>query len=225
MIKVLAIEDDPHLLETILEQVSGEGEYTVEGASSLSEARRQLADMDPDLVILDVTLGDGDGRDFCRWMRDIGYIIPVLMLTAQSSELDTIDGLEAGANDYIAKPVRMGELIARIKTHLAQHQAREDARLTLGGFHFSSGRKTLTHIESGQIINLTEKEASILKFLYNNREGGVSKKELLEHVWGYGEGITTHTLETHIYRLRQKISLIDKEPLLLTSDGGYVLAD
>ena len=79
-------------------------------------------DIDPDLVILDVTLGDGDGRDFCRWMRDMGYTIPVLMLTAQSSEMDTIDGLEAGANDYIAKPVRMGELIARMKTHLAQHQ-------------------------------------------------------------------------------------------------------
>ena len=122
MIKIFAVDDDLHLLETIIIQIEQEGGYDIEGASSLKEAKAKLADVDPDLVILDVTLGDGDGRDFCRWMRDMGYTIPVLMLTAQSSEMDTIDGLEAGANDYIAKPVRMGELIARMKTHLIQHQ-------------------------------------------------------------------------------------------------------
>ncbi len=106
----------------------------------------------------------------------MGYTIPVLMLTAQSSEMDTIDGLEAGANDYIAKPVRMGELIARMKTHLTQHQAREDARITIGAFQFSNSRKTMIHIETGAAINLTEKEAAIIKHLHQNKDKVVNKK-------------------------------------------------
>ena len=224
MIKILAVDDDPHLLETIIIQIEEEGGYEIKGAASLEEARVMLPEMDPDLVILDVTLGDGDGRDFCRWIRDTGYTIPVLMLTTQSSEMDTIDGLEAGANDYIAKPVRMGELIARMKTHLAQHQAREDARITIGQFHFSNSRKTMVHIATGEVINLTEKEAAILKHLHQMRDHVVDKKTLLEEVWGYGDGITTHTLETHIYRLRQKIRMVDDASLLLTTDGGYRLA-
>lgn len=224
MIKILAVDDDPHLLETIIIQIEQEGGYNISGASSLKEAKVKLPEISPDLVILDVTLGDGDGRDFCRWIRDMGYTIPVLMLTAQSSEMDTIDGLEAGANDYIAKPVRMGELIARMKTHLTQHQAREDARITIGTFQFSNSRKTLMHIVTSEMINLTEKEAAIIKYLHQNRDQVVNKKELLEEVWGYGDGITTHTLETHIYRLRQKIRYVDQTPFLLTSDGGYLLA-
>jgi DNA-binding response OmpR family regulator len=224
VIKIFAVDDDLHLLETIIIQIEQEGGYDIEGASSLKEAKAKLADVDPDLVILDVTLGDGDGRDFCRWMRDMGYTIPVLMLTAQSSEMDTIDGLEAGANDYIAKPVRMGELIARMKTHLIQHQAREDARITIGAFQFSSSRKTMVHIDSGEVINLTEKEAAIIKHLHLNRDKVVNKKALLEQVWGYGDGVTTHTLETHIYRLRQKIRYVDETDFLITSGGGYMLA-
>jgi DNA-binding response OmpR family regulator len=118
----------------------------------------------------------------------------------------------------------MGELIARMKTHLAQHQAREDARITIGGFHFSNSRKTMIHIATGEMINLTEKEAAILKHLHQMSDHVVDKKTLLEQVWGYGEGITTHTLETHVYRLRQKIRAVDDAPLLLTTDGGYRLA-
>ncbi|MAJ35007.1 MAG: hypothetical protein CBC12_05780 [Candidatus Puniceispirillum sp. TMED52] len=224
MIKVLAVDDDPYLLETILLQIEQEGGYDIDGATSLTEAKTKLPQMDPDLVILDVTLGDGDGRDLCRWMRDMGYTIPVLMLTAQSSEMDTIDGLEAGANDYIAKPVRIGELIARMKTHLIQHQAREDARITIGAFQFSSCRKTLVHIENSDVINLTEKEAAIIKHLHQNQDRVINKKALLEEVWGYGDGVTTHTLETHIYRLRQKIRYVDETPFLLTYEGGYQLA-
>ena len=224
MIKVLAVDDDPYLLETILLQIEQEGGYDIDGATSLTEAKTKLPQMDPDLVILDVTLGDGDGRDLCRWMRDMGYTIPVLMLTAQSSEMDTIDGLEAGANDYIAKPVRIGELIARMKTHLIQHQAREDARITIGAFQFSSSRKTLVHIENSDVINLTEKEAAIIKHLHQNQDRVINKKALLEEVWGYGDGVTTHTLETHIYRLRQKIRYVDETPFLLTYEGGYQLA-
>ncbi len=224
MIKILVVDDDLHLLETILDQIEREGIYDATGAVSLADARAKIMNIDPDLVILDVGLSDGDGRDMCRWIRDSGYTIPVLMLTAQVGEMDTIDGLEAGANDYIPKPVRIRELIARMKIHLAQHQHRGNARVTLGNFHFVNGRKTLTHIDTGEVLNLTEKEAAILKFLYLNRDEVVSKKIMLEKIWGYKQNITTHTLETHIYRLRQKISGVNGGPVLITSKEGYSLS-
>lgn len=224
MIRVLVVDDDLYLLDTIIEQIKQEGGYAVRGSTSLAEARKLLLATDPELVILDVNLEDGDGRDFCRWMRVRGYTIPVLMLTAESGEHATIDGLESGANDYIAKPLRVGELIARMKLHLQQHRTSGEARLSMGAFYFSKGHKTLTHKENGIVIPLTEKEADLLKFLYDKRGVAVGKKELLGEVWGYAPRVTTHTLETHIYRLRQKIIDVEKSPLILTSeDGGYQL--
>lgn len=224
MIKILTVEDDAHLRETLVEQLSAEDGYTATGTSSLAEAKTIITDLDPDLVLLDVMLPDGDGRDMCRWIRDQGYTMPILMLTAQDSEGDTIDGLEAGANDYIAKPLRLGELLARITTHLKQYQSREDARISIGAFYFMQGQKTLIHRDSGKSLNLTEKEASIIKFLLRHRGEVVNKTELLEKVWGYNASITTHTLETHIYRLRQKIGFVDEDPFLITKDSGYTLA-
>lgn len=224
MIRVLVVDDELQVLETLVDQIKQEGGYDAQGASSLADARSLLLSMDPELVILDVNLEDGDGRDFCRWMRQSGYTIPVLMLTAESGEHATIDGLEAGANDYIAKPLRIGELITRMRLHLQQHKASSAARLTMGKFYFSVGHKTLTHSESGEVIPLTEKETALLKFLYDRRDAPVGKKELLERVWGYGERVTTHTLETHIYRLRQKVSRVETTPLIVTAaDGGYQL--
>ena len=224
MIKILTVEDDAHLRETLVEQLSAEDGYTATGTSSLAEAKTIITDLDPDLVLLDVMLPDGDGRDMCRWIRDQGYTMPILMLTAQDSEGDTIDGLEAGANDYIAKPLRLGELLARITTHLKQYQSREEARISIGAFYFMQGQKTLIHRDSGKSLNLTEKEASIIKFLLRHRGEVVNKTELLEKVWGYNASITTHTLETHIYRLRQKIGFVDEDPFLITKDSGYTLA-
>ena len=94
MVKIFAVDDDIHLLETLIEQISLEADYTVSGVSSLAEAKEKLAEVDPDLILLDVSLPDGDGRDMCRWIRAQGYTIPILMLTAQHGEMDTIDGLK-----------------------------------------------------------------------------------------------------------------------------------
>lgn len=223
-IRIFAVDDDPHLLETLLEQLGAEEGIVAEGVGSASLARIHLPAFNPDLVLLDVGLPDADGRMLCREFRKAGFTKPILMLTAQDSETDTIDGLEAGANDYISKPVRMGELMARIRSHLRQHQARDDAKLPIGAFDFLAWRKTLTHRISGKSLILTEKEAAILKYLFRQQGGFVSKEELLEQVWGYNTGLTTHTLETHIYRLRQKISQLDDAPLLLTRRGGYGLS-
>ena len=223
MIKIITIEDDQHLLETLVDQLSQEEDFEIFGAPNLAEGRDLINQHDPDLVLLDVMLPDGDGRDMCRWIRDQGFVMPILMLTGQDSEADTIDGLEAGANDYIAKPLRLGELLARIRTHLRQYQNQENARIKIGAFHFIQGRKILSHRETGETLNLTEKESAIIKYLLKKTGTVTPKAELLEEVWGYGDQISTHTLETHIYRLRQKINYVDDQPFIVTKENGYQL--
>ena len=131
--------------------------------------------------------------------------------------------LNSGANDYVAKPFRFAVLLARIRAQLRQHEQSEDAVFAIGRYTFKPASKLLLD-EKGAKIRLTEKETSILKYLYRAGEKVVSREVLLHEVWGYNAGVTTHTLETHIYRLRQKI---EKDPssaeLLVTESGGYKL--
>ena len=224
MIKILTVEDDVHLRETLVEQLSLEPEFDARGVSELGDAKVLINEFNPDIILLDVSLPDGDGRDLCRWIRAQGHTIPVLMLTGQDSETDTVGGLEAGANDYIAKPLRLRELVARIKVHLKQYQSRIDARITLGPFSFNPGNKTLTHKGNGKMLNLTEKETAIIRYLADKNGATVGKEELLENIWGYNSSMTTHTLETHIYRLRQKIGFVDEVEILITGRNGYKLS-
>jgi DNA-binding response OmpR family regulator len=174
-------------------------------------------------VILDVNLPDMDGREACKVMRRMGFKGPVIMLTAQGSDADTILGLDAGANDYVAKPFKFAVLLARIRAQLRQHEQSEDAVFKLGPYTFKPSLKVLLTGDNRK-IRLTEKEASILKYLYRAGELAVGRDVLLHEVWGYNAGVTTHTLETHIYRLRQKI---ERDPsnaeILLTETGGYKL--
>ena len=156
-------------------------------------------------------------------LRRGGFKGPIVMLTAQTSDADTILGLESGANDYVTKPFRLGVLLARIRAQLRQHEQSEDAVFTIGPYTFKPASKLLVD-GNGAKIRLTEKETSILKYLYRAGERVVTRDVLLHEVWGYNAGVTTHTLETHIYRLRQKI---EKDPsqaeLLITETGGYKL--
>ena len=223
MSKILAVAGDSYLLETMLVQIGREGGYDVRGADSLAAARLAWGEMNPDLVIVDAELNDGDGRAFCRWIRNMNATIPILMLTESAGAMEAVEELTAGANDYIPKPLRFAELIALIETYLARNAARANAHLTLGGFHFSHTHKTLIHITSGKVIPLTEKETAMLEYLSNN-QGTTSKETLLKAVWGYGSNVNTHTAETHIYRLRRKIYAVDSTPLIITAEGGYRLA-
>jgi DNA-binding response OmpR family regulator len=176
-----------------------------------------------DLVILDVGLPDTDGRELCRLLRKQGVKCPILMLTGHDSDADTILGLDAGANDYVTKPFRFPVLLARIRAQLRQHEQSEDAVFQLGPYTFKPAMKIL-ETEDHKKVRLTEKETNILKFLYRAQSGVVARDVLLHEVWGYNAGVTTHTLETHIYRLRQKI---EPDPsnarLLVTESGGYRL--
>ena len=220
---LLLVDDDEDLREALAEQLIMTEDFEVFEAGNGAEAMERVKASHFDLIILDVGLPDTDGRELCRLMRKQGVKAPVLMLTGHDSDADTILGLDAGANDYVTKPFKFPVLLARIRAQLRQHEQSEDAVFALGPYTFKPAMKTLV-TEDERKIRLTEKETNILKYLYRAPEGVVPRDVLLHEVWGYNAGVTTHTLETHIYRLRQKI---EPEPsnarLLVTESGGYRL--
>ena len=221
--KILIVDDDETLRESLKEQFSLHEEFHVSEAATATQGIKALKSEHADILLLDVNLPDMDGREACKIMRRNGYKGPVIMLTAQVSESDTILGLDAGANDYVTKPFRFGVLLARIRAHLRQHEQSEDAVFKVGPYTFKPAAKMLIR-EDAKKIRLTEKETAIIKFLYRAGEHVVGRDVLLHDVWGYNAGVTTHTLETHIYRLRQKI---ERDPahaeILVTEAGGYKL--
>jgi DNA-binding response OmpR family regulator len=220
---ILIVDDDAELREALAEQLEVGGEFSTVQAANGQTGVSQAQGRRPDLVLLDVDLPDIDGREVCRRLRQAGVGAPVIMLTGQTTDSDTIAGLEAGANDYVAKPFKFAVLMARIRAQLRSHEQSEDAVFRLGPYEFRPAAKLLVD-ERQKKIRLTEKETSILKYLYRAGEKPVARDELLAEVWGYNAGVTTHTLETHVYRLRQKI---EPDPanakLLLTEAGGYRL--
>jgi DNA-binding response OmpR family regulator len=221
--KILVVDDDDALRESLVEQLSLYEEFDTADEATAGKGVQRARAEPIDLVIMDVGLPDMDGREAVKLLRKGGFKAPVIMLTAQDSESDTILGLEAGANDYVTKPFRFAVLLARIRAQLRQHEQSEDAVFTIGRFTFRPSAKVLIE-ERGQKIRLTEKETSILKYLYRAGEKVISRDVLLHEVWGYNSGVTTHTLETHIYRLRQKIERDpSKAELLVTETGGYKL--
>ena len=223
---VLIVEDDAALAGTLADQLALDSEFEPVVAGRLAEAEAMLATPGSrfDLMLLDLTLPDGNGRDFCVRVRRGGLRMPIIMLTGSDGEADIVSGLDAGANDYIAKPFRLAELLARIRVQLRVYDSSEDAIFQIGPYLFRPAAKQLHDPASGKRLRLTEKEAAILKFLY--RAGGkpVPRQILLNEVWGYNSNVTTHTLETHIYRLRQKIEPNPAETrILVTETGGYRL--
>ena len=222
--KILVVDDDAALRDSLSEQLQLHEEF----ATALAETARdalEVVKMDYfDAILLDVGLPDMDGREACRLLRKDGVSTPIIMLTGQVSDADTVLGLESGANDYVTKPFRFAVLLARIRAHLRSHEQSEDAVFRVGPYEFRPAAKVLVD-DKGRKVRLTEKETSILKYLYRAGAKAVSREELLTEVWGYNAGVTTHTLETHVYRLRQKI---EPDPgnarLLLTEAGGYRLA-
>jgi len=178
--KILLVDDDEDLREALSEQLIMTEDFDVfeagDGADAMARAKEALYD----LIILDVGLPDTDGRELCRLMRKQGVKSPIMMLTGHDGDADTILG------------------------QLRQHEQSEDAVFQLGPYTFKPSMKMLV-TEDDKKVRLTEKETNILKFLYRSTDGVVPRDVLLHEVWGYNAGVTTHTLETHIYRLRQKI--------------------
>jgi len=223
---ILLVDDDASLRSMLIEQLAVDGEFSATEAGTVEEAESLMAVSGAhyDALILDVTLPDGDGRDLCARLRRQGHKLPIIMLTGSDDEVDVVRGLDSGANDYIAKPFRLAELLARLRAQMRIFENSEDAVFTIGPYLFRPSAKLLQDQVRNKRIRLTEKEAAILKFLYRAGTTPVQRQVLLNEVWGYNASVTTHTLETHIYRLRQKI---EPDPsnlrLLLTEAGGYRL--
>jgi len=221
--KILIIDDDDDLRESLSDQFALHDEFDSLAAESAAQGLELSKSEHIDLILLDVGLPDMDGRESCKILRKNGFKSPIIMLTGQDSDADMILGLESGANDYVTKPFRFSVLLARVRAQLRQHEQSEDAIFTIGPYSFRPATKTLVN-DDGYKVRLTEKETSILKYLYRAGEKVVTRDVLLHEVWGYNAGVTTHTLETHIYRLRQKIETDPSNAeLLLTEMGGYKL--
>jgi DNA-binding response OmpR family regulator len=220
---ILIVDDDTELREALTEQLSLHEEFEAVAVENGSKGVQTAKTGQIDLVIMDVGLPDIDGREAVRILRKNGFKAPIIMLTGHDTDSDTILGLESGANDYVTKPFRFAVLLARIRAQLRQHEASEDAVFTIGPYTFRPSSKLLLN-PKGSKVRLTEKETSILRYLYRAGQKPVSRETLLQEVWGYNSGVTTHTLETHIYRLRQKIEKDAAAPaILVTEAGGYKL--
>ena len=220
---ILIVDDDTELREALVEQLALHEEFEATSVDTGTKGVQMARNGHIDLVIMDVGLPDVDGREAVRILRKNGFKAPIIMLTGHDTDSDTILGLDSGANDYITKPFRFAVLLARIRAQLRQHEQSEDATFSVGPYTFKPSQKLLIDQRGGK-VRLTEKEASIIKYLYRADQKVVTRDVLLEEVWGYNSGVTTHTLETHVYRLRQKI---ERDPsnaeILVTESGGYKL--
>jgi DNA-binding response OmpR family regulator len=206
-----------------MDQLMHYREFELIEAATGNDAIRKVRDVQVDLMLLDVGLPDMDGREAVKILRRDGFKSPIILLTGHDSDSDEILGLESGANDYVTKPFRFSVLLARIRAALRQHDQSEDVVFTIGPYSFQPANKLLEGQDGGK-VRLTDKETSILKYLYRQGPKTITRDVLLKEVWGYNNRVTTHTLETHIYRLRQKI---ERDPsnarLLVTEEGGYRL--
>ncbi|MDR6775039.1 response regulator transcription factor [Azospirillum sp. BE72] len=230
--RILLVDDDTALRQSLAEQLRLLEEFETEeagdGAGALNAVRAGAAagaaGAGFSAILLDVGLPDMDGRDVCKLLRREGVRCPIIMLTASAGDADTILGLESGANDYVTKPFRLGVLIARLRAQLRQFEQTEDAVFAIGPYSFRPGAKLLLDEAANRKIRLTEKETAILKYLYRAGDLVVGRETLLGEVWGYNAAVTTHTLETHVYRLRQKIEADPSNArILVTEPGGYRL--
>ena len=222
--RILLVDDDGPFRQSLAEQLQLYEEFSAAEVETGADALHAVKQTHFDAILLDVGLPDLDGREVCRLMRRGGVKAPIIMLTGSDSDADTILGLDAGANDYVTKPFRLGVLLARLRAQLRLHEQSADAVFAIGPYSFRPAAKLLLDESANKKVRLTEKETAILKYLYRAGRRVVGRDVLLNEVWGYNSGVTTHTLETHVYRLRQKI---EPDPshvtILVTEPGGYRL--
>jgi DNA-binding response OmpR family regulator len=222
--KILIVDDDAALRQSLAEQLELNDEFVTVECDAAAQVLNIVEAERFDAILLDIGLPDMDGRELCGVLRRKGVHVPIMMLTASDTDADTVLGLESGADDYVTKPFKLSVLLARLRAHLRQSEHSDDAVLTIGPYSFRPSAKLLTEPGGRRKVRLTEKETAILKYLYRAGDRVIGRDTLLGEVWGYNAGVTTHTLETHVYRLRQKI---ERDPasaqILVTEPGGYRL--
>ena len=223
MKKILIIDDSEDLREALAIQLVLTKNFDVFEAEDSASGLQRTKEALYDLILLDVGSPNINWRELCSLIRKQGVKCPIIILAAQDSDIDTMLDLDAGVNDYVSKPIKFSILLARIGAQLRQYEKSENAMFNLGPWTFKPASKLLITGDD-QKVRLTEKETSILKFLYQAKGDVVSREVLLRKVWDYNSSVSTHTLETHIYRLRQKIEPNPSDAkLLITEPGGYRL--
>lgn len=221
--KILIIEDDTDLRELLAERLMRQEEFfPIEAATGQRGLDLLKAEL-PDLIILDLSLPDIYGLDVLKVIRDQGVRSPVVILTAETDEVILVKCLEMGANDFIIKPFSFSVLLARIRIHIDQHQMSGEAVFVIGTNTIYLRKKFVIDI-NGRKSLFTEKEIELLKYLHRANEKVVNAKELYREIWGSSVELNTHTLESHVYRIRRKIEPNSKIFIhLITCDGGYKL--
>ena len=211
MAKVLIIEDEPNMVLGLKDSCEYEG-YEVAVARDGKEGLEKASTEKPDIILLDVMLPLMSGLDVCRTLRNRGFEIPILMLTARGEEMDKVVGLEVGADDYVTKPFSIKELLARVRAHLRRSSKQ---LVELESFSFGDVElnfKKLTARKGGQALDVSAREFEILRYLIRHRGETVTRDQLLDEVWGYDSTPITRTVDNHIAKLRQKIEQDPSEP-------------
>ncbi len=220
--RVLIIEDDEAIVRLLRRGLAYEGyqvDTALEGQSGLTMAR----DGHPDLVILDWMLPGMDGLEVCRRLRT-GGSVPILMLTAKDTIQDRVQGLDAGADDYLVKPFELDELLARVRALLRRTQPERTQVLTFADLTLDTG--TRQAIRKGRIISLTAKEYELLELFMRHPRQVLTREMIFDRVWGYDFGGESNVLDVYIRYLRQKLEIEGEMRLLHTVRGvGYVLRE
>ena len=221
--KILLINNDKDLGEALAFQLTLDKKYEIVETSGETSAFSQINNNFCDLVIVNSQSSALNGYNLTKSLRLAGFKKPIIMLINQNNNLDIADDQNRKADEYINKPFRYPVLLKSIETQLHKFKKSENTKYSIGNYIFKPNSKILES-NKNRSIRLTEKENNILKFLYKNLGNTVSRETLLHEVWGYNSKVTTHTLETHIYRLRQKIEDDPSEAcFLITETGGYKL--
>jgi DNA-binding response OmpR family regulator len=218
--RILLVNSDKLLCRALADQLMARGFAVVEAASAQAALMHAASDS-PDLVLVDGQSCDRSPVELCSALRGIGYGRPIIILGAGPAEAPVLKA--AGASECIAKPIRLAGVAQRLRGHLRESAG--DGSLPIGNFRFHPLARLMVD-QRGKPVRLTEKEAAILAYLHRAGERVVPRDELLGEVWGYSNAASTHTVETHIYRLRRKLEEGNgQQGLLRTEEGGYRLAD
>lgn len=219
---MLVVEDDEEIASVLQRSLRVEG-YEVAVSADGNDALDQSRTFNPDIVILDLGLPGMDGMDVARTMRRDGAEgVPILMLTARDAIESRVEGLDAGADDYLVKPFERDELLARLRALLRRRPPRGSATLTVGDLELNPDRHEVRR--AGREMDLTQREFELLEFLMRNERIVVTRQQLLEDIWGYDPFADTNTIEVFVSNLRRKLEAGGEPRMLHTIRGaGYVL--
>lgn len=221
--RVLLIEDDVTIARLLKEGLEDES-YAVDVANDGSEGYRTAAADDYDVIILDIMLPEMNGHEVCRALRNDGNKTPILMLTARDAERDIVEGLDTGADDYLAKPFSFDVLLARIRALLRRPNEKLEEILQVGDLKLDPSSKKVTR--ASQEISLTAKEYGVLEYLMRNKGKVLSKEQIISHVWDFDADVLPNNVELFIMFLRRKIDKPFKSKLIHTVSGfGYKLEE